>query len=158
MISKTYSLRRNLRWLIVYSLSVVLATVGAMLMAAVLGDMLSPIVGRTLVIELQMKPPYPLEIGAGFLSGYLAWLKWKGSYTAWVWVIPVAYLVSGIVQWTKSGPTLREAVGHFFSDSCWPLCEDQVKRTIPAITSAAYSLGVLMNSVRSKRTADKEEY
>ena len=148
----------NLRWLIAYSFSVALATLGAMLTAAVLGDMLSPIVGRAFVIELQMKPYYPLEIGAGFLTGYLSWFKWKGSYAVWVWVVPLAYLVSGILQWTKSGATFREAVGHFFSDSCWPLCEDQVKRTIPAITSAAYSLGVLMNSVRSKRTADKEEY
>jgi hypothetical protein len=151
------SLHNSLRWFTAYCFSAVLATVGVMLTAAIIGDMLAPMVGRPLVIELQMKPYYPLEIGAGLLTGYLSWFKWKGSYSLWVWVIPLVSLLLGLVEWTKSGVTVREAAGHFFSDSCWPLCDDQVKKTIPAITSAAYSLGVVINRCRSARTQTRME-
>jgi hypothetical protein len=155
MILEGNGLRLKLRWLMAYSLSLVLATIGVVLTAATFGDLLSPIVGRAIVIDLQIKPPYILELGAGFLTGYLASLKWKGSYAFWVWIPPTAFLILGVVGWMKLGSSPREAVGHFFSDSCWPLCDDQVYRTMPTVGSAAYSLGALLQRTVARRATEQ---
>jgi hypothetical protein len=131
-----------LRWISIYILNLIAATLGAWFAAKILGEgLLTPIIGSSNLTAGMLEPPYPILIAFGILAGYVGRIHWKGPQAFWVWVVPSIYLVSGIVLWLHSGFRIGDAFDHFFGLRCYPLCQDQYQRTVPVYTSLAYSLG-----------------
>ena len=134
-----------------YLLSVMLATLGVWFSAGIFGDTIIPILGREAVNRLQTTPYYPLEIAFALLLGYLSRARLKGSYSYYVWVPPMLYLIWGIVPYFRLGLGTSEVASRFFGANCWPHCEDQYVWTVPFYTSALYSLGAFAHRTREMR-------
>jgi hypothetical protein len=141
-----------------FLLDLVSATLGVWFGAKALGDLvLVPIGGAGIVDWAILKPPYPLEIGIGILTGYISRIRWKGSQALWIWLPPTIYLAAGIILRVQLGFHLREAVVHFFRQDCYPLCDDQYERTVPLYTTIAYSLGALTYFRHQRFSANRQK-
>ncbi len=78
--------KKLFRWIGLYALNLLAATLGVMFGAEVFAEVsLAPIMGHQNFLAAVLKPPYPLLIALGILAGYLSQLRWKGSQALWVW-------------------------------------------------------------------------
>lgn len=106
--------------------------------------------GHEVMVDLLLRPYYPLLIGFGILTGYLTRSRWKHLATPWVWILTGVYLLYGITSWLRVGYGLEDTLKHFFGRNCWPSCQDQYEWTLPFYGSLAYSLGVSMHKLRAE--------
>jgi hypothetical protein len=140
-----------------YIVNLISATLGVWFCAKVFGDLvLAPVVGKENVLAAGLKPPYPLHIAVGIVTGYVSRFRWKGSHALWVWVPPAIYLAAGIVVWLQAGFHIGDSLNHFFGLDCYPLCHDQYERTVPLYSTVAYALGALAH--RKRGPLDREAH
>ena len=144
---KSMSARKALVEIGRHAFSLLISTLGVWFSSGLLVVFLAPILGGETARGLALRPPYPLLVGVGIVTGYASELRWRRLFTPWVWILPALYLMSGIVTWLQTGYTLRDSVRHFIGD-CWPLCQDQYQWTCPLYSSLAFSLGVLLRKLR----------
>jgi hypothetical protein len=138
-----------------YAFSLVMSTLGVWFSGGIFtASVVVPILGRETAREMALRPPYPLLIGVGIITGYISTLRWRGLCTPWVWVLPAAYLISGMVSWLHTGYNLGDSLHHFFGRDCWPFCQDQYQWTCPLYSSLAFSLGVILPRLRGSSADD----
>ncbi|MGH9500289.1 MAG: hypothetical protein ACRD3L_14200 [Terriglobales bacterium] len=131
-------------------MNLIAATLGTWFAAKLFGEtLLAPMIGKEDFVAYGLKPPYPLFVAFGILTGYIARIRWKGPQALWVWIPTAVYFASGLLVWLHTGFHIGDALNHFFGLECYPLCQDQYERTVPLYTSLAYSFGALSNHRRS---------
>lgn len=138
-----------------HAFSLAISTLGVGFSVGVFNvTVVTPILGREAATELGLKPPYALLIVGGVLIGYCSRLRWGRLCTPWAWVLPAIYLVSGIMSWLHTGYSLADSLHHFFGTDCWPSCQDQYQRTCPLYSSVAFSIGMMLQMVRTRSAFD----
>ena len=130
------------------------ATYGSMITAAILVYALFPVVhflDRTIdfrhfnrVLSVQL---FPFQSFIGLAVGLAVWEKFDGTFTRWVWTIPLVFLVVHCILFK---PGIFEdwwsaRIHHFLGSGCrTPECFDQLKYTAPVCTAISYSVGALL--------------
>ncbi len=158
--------------IIAYLLHVVVATIGTMMLSAivvkllfVLWNLIDPSVTRWRVYSLLFKPYFPVQILCGIAAGYLNGRRFQDRGATWVWVIPAVRLAFAIATWRSTSileDHTRAVIGHFFLEDCQPplwtrSCIDQSLITAPLYSSIAYSIGTLVARQFSEQVPTDEE-
>jgi len=93
-------------------------------------------------------PGYALPVVLAAIAGYFSYVRFKGDYRFWVWIVPTVYLVTKIILWAPSSVLSDHSWGttlaHFFVGTPPHYPERNV--TIPFYTSLSYTLGALLDA------------
>jgi hypothetical protein len=142
-----------------YLLHVVAATVGTMMLAAIVvrvlfvcWNLINPSVTSWSVYSLLFKRYFPVQIFCGLAAGYLNGRHFRDRSATWVWVIPAIRVVFAVATWRSTSileDHTRAVLDHFFLENCQPplwtrSCVDQSLITVPLYSSIAYSIGTLI--------------
>ena len=146
-------MRSSMRWVGLYVLHLLTATLGVMLatgilLNVILKPLMQPWMSHAQLISVAKGPYYALEVVLAALAGYFCYVRFKGNYRFWVWILPTVYLATKIILWAPSsvlgtynwGTTLA----HFFVGTPPHYPEGNV--TIPFYTSLSYTLGALCDA------------
>ena len=100
-------------------------------------------------------PGFPVQATLGLLTGYiLGWIL-KSKAMLWVWLLPLFYLVFGMVFITEdlSAPLFSR----FFGYGCGPAhgCFEQLMFTLPFLASSCYAIGALLSKTWSSSAGRK---
>jgi hypothetical protein len=145
-------MKSSMRWVALYLLHLLTATFGVMLATGILLNVvlkpLEPWIGHAKLVSVAKGPYYPLPIVLAGLAGYFGYIRFKGNYRFWVWIVPTVYLATKIILWTPTsilgdyswGATLA----HFFAGTPPHYPEGNI--TIPFYTSLSYTLGALLDA------------
>ena len=108
-------------------------------------------------------PPFVLQILFGLSLGFLLSKRIGDVKSArWVWLIPAAWMLVGIVTWHPFAVSSLSPWEYFFSSQWLQLppspwrsrwVTDQFTHTVPLFTSVAYSVGVFLESRRLGESA-----
>jgi|SRR5579864_618944 hypothetical protein len=146
-------MKSSMRWVGLYLLHLLAATFGVMLataifLNAVLKPLLEPGIAHAKLVSIATGPYYPLPIVLAALARYFGYVRFKGNYRFWVWILPTAYLATKMILWTPTsvlgdhnwGATLA----HFFVGTPPHYYEGNI--TIPFYTSVSYTVGALLDA------------
>ena len=139
-----------LRWVGLYLLNLLAATLGVLFATGVLLNVVlkpvAPLIGHARLFSVARGPYYPLPVILALVAGYVSSLRFKGNHRFWVWVIPALYLAARIVFWKSpsalGGNSWGDAMTHFFAGE--PPYYPEQDATVPLYTSVAYSVGALL--------------
>jgi hypothetical protein len=136
----------------------IISTLGVLVFASLLGTTVFEILSQV-GIPLQMRsvqwaltetPYFPVQIGLGFLWGWLIGRRFRQESIVWVWVIPGLILCYAVIAVRTITPNLTSVLGqsadplsHYFGWGCQPKnrCLDQILVTMPFYSAIAYSMG-----------------
>lgn len=143
-------MKSPIRWVGLYLLNLLVATVGVLLATGILLNVvlkpMEPLIGHAQLFSVAKGPYYALPLVLAALAGYISYIRFTGNYRFWVWVIPAVYLLTKIVLWKPSSVMgdygWGTALAHFFVGAHPFYPEEDV--TVPFYTSLAYSLGALL--------------
>ena len=84
-----------MRWVGLYELHLLAATVGvglatAILLNAILKPLLEPGIDHAKLVSIGTGPYYPLEVILAALAGYFGHARIKGNYCFSIWIVPTA--------------------------------------------------------------------
>ena len=141
-------MKTSVRWIGLYLLQLVIATLGVGLATAMLLEaILKPLLGRG-IISIGTGPYYPLEIVLAGIAGYFGYGLLRGNHRFWVWILPTLYLAMKIILWTPTtvlaDQNWHTALAHFFVGTPPHYPEGNV--TIPFYTTLSYAIGALLDS------------
>jgi hypothetical protein len=139
-----------LRWIGIYLLDLLAATLGVVLASGILLNLVlkpvEPLIGHSRLFSVAKGPYYPLPILLALVAGYIGNVRFKGNHRLWVWVLPALYLTIRMLLWKKpsvlDSSGWAEAITHFFGGEPPYYPEQDV--TVPLYTSIAYSLGAVL--------------
>jgi len=145
---KTY-----LRWVGLYLLHLLIATLGvglatAMLLEAILKPLFGRAIGDAKLVSIATGPYYPLEIVLAGVAGYFGYGLLRGNHRFWVWVLPTLHLAIRIILWTPTtvlaDQNWHTTLAHFFAGTPPNYPEGNI--TIPFYTTLSYTFGALLDS------------
>lgn len=146
-------MKTSVRWIGLYLLHLLIATLGvglatAMLLEVILKPLLGRAIGDAKLISIGTGPYYPLEIVLAAVAGYFGYGRLRGNHRFWVWVLPTLYLAMKIILWTPTtvlaDQNWHTALAHFFVGTPPHYPEGNV--TIPFYTTLSYAIGALLDS------------
>jgi len=142
---------RRVRWIGLWLLNTLIATVGVAINVGLISYSTRPFVSRALRAELIQTPYYPFPILIGLLVGYFSFLRFRGSYRYWVWILPAFLTFHSLCQWqSENGATWSIAFAHFFAYVPYPQNRDQLDSTVLLYMAGAYSLGALVQHLSNR--------
>ena len=152
-----------LRWIGLYLLNLLAATLGVVLATGVLLNVIlkpvEPLIGHARLFSVAKGPYYPLPILLALLAGYISGIRFKGNHRLWVWVLPALFLSIRVFLWKKpsvfESSSWGEAITHFFAGE--PPYYPEQDATVPLYTSIAYSLGGVLERIPLLRRKHAEE-
>ena len=112
-----------MRWVCLYLLHLLAATFGvqlatAILLNVILKPLLEPWISHAQLISGANGPGYALPVVLAAIAGYFSYVRFKGDYRFWVWIVPTVYLVTKIILWAPSSVLSDHSWGttlaHFF--------------------------------------------
>jgi len=142
-----------MRWVGLYLLHLLAATFGvllatAILLNAILRPLMEPWISHAQLISVANGPYYALPVVLAALAGYFSYIRFKGNYRFWVWIVPTVYLATKIILWAPSSVlgdySWGTTLAHFFVGTPPHYPEGNV--TIPFYTSLSYTLGALLDA------------
>jgi hypothetical protein len=142
-----------MRWVCLYLLHLLAATFGVLLATAILLNvilkpLLEPWISHAQLISVANGPYYALPVVLAALAGYFSYIRFKGNYRFWVWIVPTVYLATKIILWAPSSvlgdSSWGTTLAHFFVGTPPHYPEGSV--TIPFYTSLSYTLGALLDA------------
>ena len=135
-------MKASLRWIGLYILHLLIATLGVGLTTAISPD------GHARFVRFASGPYYPLEILLAGLTGYFCYGLLKGNHRYWVWILPTVYLAMMMVLWAPSSVlgehNWHATWAHFFVGTPPHYPEGNI--TIPFFTSLSYTVGALLDA------------
>ena len=147
-------MRFFIRWVCLYLLHLLAATLGVLLAASILLNVvLKPLLQPRIDFErfltsVAKRPCSPLPILLAAIAGYFCNIRFEGNYRFWVWIVPTVYLAIKIIFWTPSSAqgdhNWGTTLAHFFVGTPPHYYEGNV--TIPFYTSLSYTLGALLDA------------
>jgi hypothetical protein len=146
-------MKSSMRWVCLYLLHLLAATFGvqlatAILLNVILKPLLEPWISHAQLISGANGPGYALPVVLAAIAGYFSYVRFKGDYRSWVWIVPTVYLVTKIILWAPSSVLSDHSWGttlaHFFVGTPPHYPERNV--TIPFYTSLSYTLGALLDA------------
>jgi hypothetical protein len=139
------------KWVGLWLLNTLIGTVGVAINVGFFTYSSQAFVSRATRIHFVQTPYYPVPILAGLVVGYLSYLRFRGSYRFWVWVLPAAYVCYSLLDWKASNQrTWLEALTHFFGYLPYPQNRDQLDTSTWLYMAMAYSLGALVQRLVQK--------
>ena len=138
-----------------YSLHLLTAVLGSMLLGALAAFFLLLIWGATsrnadaqVIRSVLLHRPFPLQLVAALLLGiFVAPRLSPPSPARWVWIVPSVALLIHLVSWKPYSTLIAETPWHHFFGSCVRLyCPEQFTVTLPFYASLAYSLGYIIRA------------
>jgi len=140
------------KWVGLWLLNTLIATLGVAITAGFFTYSSREFVSRAARIDFVLTPYYPVPILVGLVVGYLSYLRFRGSYRYWAWILPAAYMLYPLVDWKSSNQTTwSEALIHFFGSVPYPQNRDQLGTSTWLYLSIAYSVGALLQRLAQKR-------
>ena len=138
-----------LRWLALYALNLLAATFGVALTGGILLNVvLRPFLNHETIRRVSLNPYYPVPILLALMAGTLSYIRFRGSYRYWVWIVPALYLVNSMMTWSAANSTgFSDAAAHFFGNLRYPSNQDQLESTIYLYLATAYSIGALIHKL-----------
>jgi len=145
-------MKSSMRWVGLYLVHLLTATFGVLLATGILLNVvlkpLEPWIGHTKLVSVAKGPYYPLPIILAALAGYFGYIRSKGSYRFWVWIVPTVFLATKIILWTPTSivgdHSWAATLAHFFVGTPPHYTEGDI--TIPFYTSLSYTFGSLLDA------------
>jgi hypothetical protein len=145
-------MKSSMRWVGLYLLHLLAATFGVLLATAILLNVvlkpLEPWISHAKLVSIATGPYYALPIILAAFAGYFGYIRFKGNYRFWIWIVPTVYLVTKIILWTPTSVLAVQNWGttlaHFFAGTPPHYYEGNV--TMPFYTSLSYTLGALLDA------------
>jgi hypothetical protein len=145
-------MKTSVRWVGLYMLHLLIATLGvALATAALLEGILKPLLspdGHARLVSITTGPYYALEIVLAGFAGYFSYGLLKGNHRFWVWILPTVYLAIKIMLWTPSSVlgdhNWHTTLAHFFVGTPPRYPEGNI--TIPFYTALSYTFGALLDA------------
>ena len=136
-------LSQRLRWIGLWVLNTLNATVGVLVATGFINYSIRPVAGRAIERYLMRMPYCPLAIGVAFVAGYFAFRRTQGSYSNWVWILPAIGTAAAIASWKGANQVSWMSASKYFVE---PLPYQEALRTqLPTASvlfaSIAYSAG-----------------
>jgi hypothetical protein len=143
-----------------FTAQLVIATLGAMLMGAVIvlipavllatftrnssgGNFADHVVEQRIFI-LVNEPYFVAPILSGFTLGLTGRRRFRSGFGAWVWAVPAALLIGSVMTWRTGGfrPYWHDVWNNYFASQCGSSeCTYEWLFTAPLYTSVAYTIG-----------------
>jgi hypothetical protein len=146
-------MKTSARWVGLYLLHLLIATLGvglatAILLDAILKPLLEPGIGNAELISIATGPYYPLEILMAGVAGYFGYGLLRGNHRFWVWILPTAYLATMMILWKPNtvlvDHTWHTTLAHFFVGT--PPHYPEASITMPFYTTLSYAFGALLDA------------
>ena len=130
-------------------MTTLIATVGTGINIGIITTSLQPFVSRAARIHFTQTfvwgPHYPLPVLIALLIGFFSYLRFRGTYRYWVWILPAFGVLSALLYWKQSNQaSFADSVMHFFGTLAYPANRDQLDSTLFLYMSLAYVAGVLL--------------
>jgi hypothetical protein len=141
------------KWVGLWLLNTLIATLGIAINVGFFTYSTHAFVSRATRIYFVETPYYPFPILVGLVVGYLSYLRFRGSYRYWVWILPAVYMLYPLADWKSSNQTTwSKALIHFFGFVPFPQNRDQLGTSVWLYMALAYSVGALVQGfVAEKR-------
>lgn len=145
------SANRRAEWVGLWLLNTIIGTVGVAIYVGLFTYSSQAFVSRATRIHFVLTPYYLFPILAGLVVGYFSYLRFRGSYRYWIWVLPAAYVFYSLLNWKASNQgAWSEALTHFFGYVPYPQNRDQLDTSTWLYMAMAYSLGALTQRLAQK--------
>ena len=148
-----------LRWISLYLLDLLASTLGIVALTGfflnVILKPIEPLVGHAKLFAVARGPYYLFPIILALVAGYASNLRFKGNHRYWVWVLPALYLAINLTLWKGSNVAAHNwqtALHHFFAGEPPYFPEQGI--IVPLYTSAAYSMGAMLETWKRSKRAD----
>jgi hypothetical protein len=150
--------KSRVKSVLIFLMHQLISTEGVVVFAAILGTTVFEIL-RQVGLPVQTRfvhwiltetPYFPVQIGLGFLWGWLLGRRFRHKSMVWVWILPAVLLTYVVAEVRTITPDLTSVLGqsanpfsHYFGWGCQPKnrCLDQILITLPFYSAIAYSLG-----------------
>jgi hypothetical protein len=138
------------KWLGLWLVTTLIATLGTAINIGIITYSLRPFVSRAARIHFTQTfvygPHYPLPILVGLLIGFFSYLRFRGTYRYWVWILPAFGVLTALVDWKETNQaSFADSIMHFFGTLAYPANRDQLDSTLFLYTSLAYVVGALIH-------------
>jgi hypothetical protein len=139
------------KWLGLWLLTTFIATFGTAINIGIISYSLQPFISRDARIHFVHgfvdTPYYPLPILIALLIGFFSYVRFRGTYRYWVWILPAVVVVRSLVDWKQSNQaSWADSLMHFFGFITYPANRDQLDSTLFLYMSLAYVAGVLVHA------------
>jgi hypothetical protein len=132
------------KWVGLWVLNTLIGTLGVAITVGFFTYSSQAFVSRATRIHFVLTPYYLFPILIGLAAGYLSYLRFRGSYRYWVWILPAAYVLYSLLGWKASNQgTWSDALTHYFGSVPYPQNRDQLETSMWLYVAMAYSLGAL---------------
>jgi hypothetical protein len=144
------------KWLGLWLVTTLIATLGTTINVGIITYSLRSFVSREARIHfaetLVYGPYYPLPVLIGVLIGFFSYLRFRGTYRYWVWIVPALYVLTELLDWKESNhASLADSIVHFFGTLAYPANREQLGSTMFLYMAIAYVVGALIHSSLKER-------
>lgn len=139
------------KWVGLWLFNTLIATLGVAINVGLLTYSTQAFTSRAVRIQFVQTPYYPVPILVGVAVGFFSYLRFRGSYRYWVWILPALLMLYSLANWRSSNQAgWSEAVIHFLGPLPYPQNRDQLETSLLLYMSLAYSLGAFAQGLISK--------
>ena len=143
---------RKAKWVGLWLLNTLIATIGSAINVGVFTYSTKAFVSHSLRIRFVLSPYYPFSILIGLCVGFFSYLRFRGSYRYWVWVIPSLMTLKAVTRWQAENQTrFSAALIHYFGPIPYPQNRDQLDTTLFLYLALAFALGASLHTLMENR-------
>jgi hypothetical protein len=146
----TLHLKPIAKWSGLWLLHSFIATFGSLINVGIITYFFRQFLSRTTMWNLTQSfiYRYPFPTFVAFALGFFSYIRSRGSYRYWVWVLPAIELIFAVADWKQSGDTAwSTSLKHFLEPVPFPDYRDQLASTVLLYMSLAYCLGAWCHQV-----------
>jgi hypothetical protein len=150
----SFYLKPVARWTALWLLHSFIATFGSLINVGIITYFFREFLNRTTMWNLTQTfiYRYPFPILVALALGFFSYMRSRGSYRYWVWVLPAIGLIFAIASWKQSRDTTwSTSLKHFIEPVPFPDYRDQLASTVLLYMSLAYALGAWCHQVVDSR-------
>jgi hypothetical protein len=138
------------KWVGLWLVTTLIATLGTAINVGIITYSLRPFVSREARVHftetLVYGPYYPLPILIGVLIGFFSYLRFRGAYRYWVWIIPALCVLTELVDWKETNQaSFADSIVHFSGTLGYPV-NRELGSTVFLYMAIAYVVGALIHS------------
>ncbi len=144
------------KWVGLWLVTTLIATLGTAINVGIITYSLRTFVSREARVHFMETfvygSYYPLPILIGVLIGFFSYLRFRGTYRYWVWIIPVLCVLTELVDWKETNQaSFADSIVHFSGTLPYPANREQLGSTMFLYMAIAYVVGALIHSLLKDR-------
>ncbi len=152
--SHSFYVKPIAKWTALWLLHSFIATFGSLINVGIITYFFREFLSRATMWNLTQTfiYRYTFPTFVALALGFFSYIRSKGSYRYWVWVLPAIGLIFAIASWRQSRDAAwSTSLKHFIEPVPFPDYRDQLASTVLLYMSLAYALGAWCHQVVDSR-------